>query len=140
MLGDKHRLWSDKRLNVALSENGRTYRGENQQKKQLICYRIDGAAITAGARCDFAIFVEVENTVLFIELKGKDISHAADQILATIATFGTTLDGATVHARIVCTRVSHPRIRRASLARLENKIARMSGNVRIASMELQEKL
>jgi len=47
---------------------------------------VDGCQITKGVRCDFLVtYGETEN---FIELKGEDIRHAFEQLIATINVLG----------------------------------------------------
>lgn len=138
MLGDDHRLWNDRRKSAVVSENGRVYRAANSGDKLLACYKVDGGLIIEGIRCDFALTVNDERKVYFIELKGDDISHAADQILSTIAKLKSKLDRATLLARIVCSHVRRPNIRRPQLIRLEQAIAQTTGNVRVSTRELEE--
>jgi hypothetical protein len=140
MLGSDSSLWSDRRKNVAIDEGGRTYRASNDGNNLLTCYRIDGGLITEGKRCDFALSVREAGKIYFIELKGTDISHAAEQIQSTIATFSAKLKKSIVFGRIVCSRVSHPRIRRPALVRLEQLVAQTTGDVRIASIEFAERI
>ncbi|WP_186080546.1 hypothetical protein [Burkholderia gladioli] len=138
MLGNDHKLWSDRRKNAVVSENGRLYRATNSSDKLLACYQIDGGLIVEGIRCDFAITINDEHKIYFIELKGGDISHAADQILSTISKLNNNLGNVTLLARIVCSHVRRPNIRRPPLVRLEQLVARTAGNVRVSTRELEE--
>lgn len=45
-------------------------------------YRVDGCLITDGKKCDFKM--DCPNFEHYIEIKGKDIYHACDQIESTI--------------------------------------------------------
>lgn len=138
MLGDNHRLWKDCRKNALVAENGRRYRASNASGKLLSCYKVDGGLIQDGRRCDFALTVNCDSKVYFIELKGGDISHAADQIQTTITNLNIKLKNVVIFARIVCTHVSRPNIRRPQLIRLEQLVAQTTGNVRVSSQELAE--
>lgn len=140
MLGNNHKEWSDSRKIVSIQENGRNYRGNNRTEKKLCCYKVDGGVIQEGQRCDYALVNNGESKVYFIELKGTDISHAADQIRSTIEKLIGNLKGKVVLARIVCTHVGYPKIRRPALIKLEQMVAKLSGNVVIASMEYREDL
>ncbi|UMR32901.1 hypothetical protein MJ904_12475 [Massilia sp. MB5] len=140
MLGNNHKIWGDRRKIVSISENGRCYRGSNGSQKQLSCYQVDGGLINVGPRCDFALTNNNEDKVYLIELKGKDICHAADQIRTTIDKLSSQLAGKVVFARIICTRVPSPRIRKPAIVKLEQIIASLSGNVVVASLELKEEI
>lgn len=140
VLGDSHIVWSDGRKIVSIAEHGRYYRGNNQAQKKLSCYLVDDGLIKQGLRCDFALTNDQENKIYLIELKGRDISHAAEQIKSTIDNFSVELKGKIIFARIVCTRVSSPKIRKPSLIKLEQVVAKSCGNVSIASLELKEDL
>lgn len=140
MLGDNNKLWKDCRKNALVAENGRRYRASNASGKLLSCYQVDGGLIQDGRRCDFALAVNSDNKVYFIELKGGDISHAADQIQATITKLNSKLKNVVLFARIVCSHVSRPRIRRPQLVRLEQLVAQTTGNVRVSSQELAEEI
>ena len=53
----------------------------NSEKKSYNKIRVDGCAINDGVRADWA--VEKGNAAIIIELKGKNVEHAADQVFRT---------------------------------------------------------
>ena len=71
---------------VSVTEKGVSYKVEVEGKNIAIIYPIDGVAIKEGQRCDK--FLTVLNADLgiavFLELKGRDISHAIEQLESTI--------------------------------------------------------
>lgn len=74
---------------VSTSEKGKTYKIKFKNIKPSAVYPIDGVIITEGEKCDKLVLFEsdVDNNVwteVFVELKGKDVDHAIDQIKATI--------------------------------------------------------
>jgi hypothetical protein len=101
---------------------------------------VDGGLIQEGQRCDFALSVNSEGKIYFIELKGSDISHAADQIRSTIEKLSGSLKDIVIFARIVCTHVGQPKIRRPALVRLEQIVAGLAGNVVVSSVEYAEEI
>lgn len=54
----------------------------NPTRVNVTRYRVDGCLITEGQKCDFKM--DCPNFEHYIEIKGKDIYHACDQIEATI--------------------------------------------------------
>lgn len=75
-----------KRKTVTTSENGKTYRGELNPQRNCAVYQIDGEAITAGNKCDKLLLVidDKQNATVFIELKGKNVTHAITQLESTL--------------------------------------------------------
>jgi len=56
---------------------------DNPNQKEAIVVKVDGCAIKdlKALKCDFLVVCETEH---FVELKGKNIKHACDQLEATI--------------------------------------------------------
>lgn len=78
-----------KRKIVSTSENKKTYKIEFKKIKPSAVYPIDGVIITEGEKCDKLVLFksDIDNNVwteVFVELKGKGVAHAIDQIKATI--------------------------------------------------------
>lgn len=46
-------------------------------------YRIDGYVITQGNKCDYLVMNETDSIAFLIELKGSDLSWAAQQLAST---------------------------------------------------------
>lgn len=74
------------RSTVSLSEKGKTYKVDVRNGAKSVVFQIDGYVITAGLKCDkfLAATTNTDSRAVFVELKGKDISHAIDQLEATI--------------------------------------------------------
>lgn len=89
---------------ISVSENGKCFRVMNPKRNTIQIIHVDGCAINGNAsRCDY-IIIERNQLCHIIELKGKDISHALAQILATITYFKGKLFSATdvLQCYIVC--------------------------------------
>ncbi len=89
---------------ISVTENGKRFMIKNKDRNTIQIIHVDGCAIANNAiRCDYII---IENNMLchIIELKGKNISHALAQILATINHFNGTLfsDVDDLRCYIVC--------------------------------------
>lgn len=74
------------RTHISVSENGKRYSVEVKSQRQSSVFQVDGQIICNGNKCDKFIALEDGNdcTAIFVELKGKDISHAIDQLKATV--------------------------------------------------------
>ncbi len=80
--------WKQRKL-VAVSENGKTYKAPVAEGVESAVYQIDGNLIKTGQKCDKLLIAKREESsqkglAVFIELKGKGISHAIDQLEETI--------------------------------------------------------
>ena len=78
-----------KRKIVSMSEKGKTYRIKFSEIKPSAVYTIDGKIITEGDRCDKLVLVQSNTSQnkwieIFVELKGKDVGHAINQLKATV--------------------------------------------------------
>lgn len=71
---------------VSVTEKGVNYNVEIEGSNMALIYSIDGVAIREGQRCDKFITVlnEDSGVAVFLELKGRDISHAIEQLESTI--------------------------------------------------------
>lgn len=111
---------------VVLRESGenRTYRLHNKSGKEIVVYKIDGGLINNDdvLKCDNGIYVE-DDLLFLIELKGRDLNHALDQINSTIDILlkQSHVKIGKLNARIVVSRVSVPRI----TASKENKLKQL---------------
>lgn len=128
-LGKTGLLFDDDRGIVAFEANGRQYHAENPEKKRVIGYEVDGVVITEGLRCDYAFAVLGSRWLYLIELKGKDLKTACEQLLATIAVFETRVAAGQIHCRIVLSRIQRPDLRSTQIVRLERKVARCGGTL-----------
>ncbi len=76
----------DNRAIFVQTENKRSFRIKNSSKKEINEVRVDGCLIKGGKRCDWLYEIECKGVkeVFYVELKGKDLNHALEQILETI--------------------------------------------------------
>lgn len=68
---------------LVLEENKCKCVFRNPQNEVLIKIIVDGCQITEGIRCDYLVLDHQKNEY-YIELKGKDIPHAIEQLEASI--------------------------------------------------------
>ena len=78
----------EKRKILATTEKGKTYRIVMSPARHCAVYSVDGYIIKEGDKCDKLVLVENDDanhwTEVFVELKGKNISHAICQLRETI--------------------------------------------------------
>lgn len=79
-------LRTDKLLVV--EEAGKKFTVKNEAQKKINKVKVDGCLITEGKKCDYLFEVNNEKPeivhVLYVELKGKNIEHAYEQLLSTM--------------------------------------------------------
>ena len=68
---------------IKVEENGRQATVLNPNREDYKKIEIDDCLIRQGIRCDWAIHRQGVGTV-FIELKGSNVSHAIEQLFATV--------------------------------------------------------
>ncbi|MFC3580611.1 hypothetical protein [Sphingomonas hylomeconis] len=68
---------------IKVEENGRVAVFTNEENSKFKVIEIDGCLITAGVRADYMVS-KGKSVSVIVELKGKDISHACDQLFATV--------------------------------------------------------
>ncbi|OTK46475.1 hypothetical protein B9X71_10915 [Acinetobacter baumannii] len=73
-------------------ENKKKFEIKNLSALNICQYKIDGCVITSSSqiKCDCAFTVSKDssiNKIIFVELKGSDICHAAEQIISTYNIF-----------------------------------------------------
>lgn len=70
------------RSKIKLEENGKSAVFLNPNRKNgLQAIRVDGCVAQQGTRADFVI--EFADRAVIVELKGRDVEHAASQVMAT---------------------------------------------------------
>jgi len=158
-LGDKGLESDDCRKVLSVKEHGRSYYLLNPSEYRVLCYRIDGEVIIDGKRCDYGIVTDFSNCsnttdtktkpdnltkkqcrFYLVELKGKDLSHAAEQLNDTITKLEHSISACVIEARIILSRVSHPDLPVTSVMQLERRLARLGGRLKKACKMLEETL
>ena len=68
-----------------------THIAYNKDSSLVTHYQVDGVIIKNGSKCDFILINEEKKIAYLIELKGSDLSWAAEQLEATEQTLSTQL-------------------------------------------------
>lgn len=130
---------------VSLKDKGETrkYSLENDLKKDLVVYRVDGGVIQGNNsdKCDFAIYTE-DKWLVLVELKGADYNKAIEQIISTIDQLvkNPKVSVNRVFSRIVLSKVRTPELRTSAETTLKNIMSQYQGNLKKSTTELKEKL
>lgn len=99
---DQNFLVKDSRAIHVFQENKRKLTLNNKNKKETERIEVDGKAINTGIRCDYMLKIKADDLDIYIELKGTDLEHAKNQILATKGVLGEYKNS---DGYIVCERV-----------------------------------
>ena len=123
-----------------VKENKSKFQLNNPEQNKLCVIRVDGCLIQDGKKCDYLILECDVQKAFFVELKGKDILHAIDQIESSIDQTVDHLTGFQINARVVLTKVSVPNIRNnPKILRLERRLKLLnSGTLKYSTIRLSE--
>jgi len=133
----------DQRKKVVAEEKRSKYIMQNPKQKTLLHLTVDACLLDQadGEQCDRLIAVCEDSKLFFVELKGSSVKKAASQLLSTVehAFFQPYLkDAKASFARIVPTRVQPPDLRSSAYRKLEERMARLKGNVRQQAQQMTE--
>lgn len=129
---------------ILVSENKRKYILNNISGRQVCKIRIDNCVINdqSKCKCDYLIIVcntdTQENIYFFIELKGKDLIGAVEQLTQTIEDFKHNINGK-MFARVVLSKVSCPRSIEtdARVHKLKKMLKSYGGNFEYSSIKYE---
>lgn len=129
----------DKKQPIVVSkENKKEHRALNTDKDSVFQYKIDGNIIpstSAEKRCDYLLENETKKTVYLIELKGKHMNEAVEQIEATAKKFKSLLSTYVILPRIVCGGNTHA-IHSSKVVAFKRRYP----NCKIDTLVIQEKI
>lgn len=141
--------YSDYRKIAKCEENGKSYSIENKScDYRITLFRVDEGIIRGNdlCKCDyFYHFVKNEkNYIIFVELKGKDIMHAIEQIYNTICQLNIKNDiddNNKVFGRIICNG-SVPKVYGSTpkYLKLANLIKKFHGNLILKKISFSESI
>ncbi|MCT7971024.1 hypothetical protein [Laspinema olomoucense] len=143
---------SDRKI-ITAQENGRKYIFNNFSQRRVCKVRVDDCVITSQeqCKCDYLFIVcnpeQVEEEKLqsleqlyFVELKGKDLIHAVEQLTQTIDHFKPPLNQAQVFGRVVLSK--SPSVKSiendAKVVRLKKLLRKYQGNLEYSSRQYEK--
>lgn len=102
-------VYRDFRPQAVCEEKGKRYNLVNDKHYLIALFHMDGGIVRSEKnipKCDFlyVVYDQACPTAIFVELKGKDIKHAVNQLKASIDRFGKTMKRR-ICARVVCSSV-----------------------------------
>lgn len=143
-LGQRGLKWSDQRSQISLKENKKEYKANNPASKILFCYHIDGEMIehdVGQKACDYGLGVPIDDRLLLIEFKGKNLEHAIKQISATLDFLGDKINDLKVDVHIILSRNNPTDLKGSNFRHLEAKLKqRRKGRLKTHSMLCEEVL
>lgn len=108
----------------------RIYKLHNDTEKEIVVYKIDGGLIndTSVLKCDNGIYTE-DDWLFLIELKGKDLEHALEQINSTIDILlkQKNIKPKKLNVRIVVSKVNIPKILESKEKKLKQLLYKSYG-------------
>lgn len=138
----------DKRPQVKCEEKGKKYIYCNTKELEVINYNMDGGVIKTDRsvppgtqKCDNVIVTkENPQNAIFVELKGEDVKHAFEQLLATVGRERALVKACgKIYARIVMT-CATPRIQTLKEYKdLQKIVLSKGGNIKLHTRQCVEK-
>jgi hypothetical protein len=99
---------------IICEQNNRKYVAKNPRRHNVRQYEPDKQLPPTTKRCDFLVLNVDDLTAYFIEIKGRDVLYALDQLDATYGLLESYLAEYSLHFRVVASKTpvgtrSHPR-------------------------------
>jgi hypothetical protein len=70
---------------IVIAEHGKQFTIQNENKISVKQVKVDGCLIKdERKRCDYLFEIEKKSLVIYLELKGKNVGHAYEQLVSTI--------------------------------------------------------
>ena len=121
--------YTDNRTNISVKEKKKVYSARNKNKKTVCLIQVDDCLIKEGNKCDYLLLNCDSKISYFIELKGKDMLHAVEQIDRSIHLLRNKISEYAVNARIVLTKVYPPDLKSNKYKKLERKLKEYKGTL-----------
>jgi len=121
--------FTDKRTRISVEEKKKIYSARNKNQNEVCLIRIDDCLIEEGNKCDYLLLNCDSKVSYFIELKGKDMLHAVEQIDRSIDLLINKISEYAVNARIVLKKVYPPDLKSNKYKKLEKKLKKYKGTL-----------
>ena len=124
---------------VVVGEKGKRYQLNNPGKKMVCRIRLDHCFLSSSKKvCDFLVLDCDKKQAYFVELKGRHVSDAAEQILQSLDRLQEQVQTFTCHARIITS--STPNIRSLSEKKLRKRLNIKNHDPLVQSRQWEETL
>lgn len=117
--------------------NPQKHIGHNKKTSFVTHYRIDGVIIEDGQKCDFLLINEEDAVAYLIELKGSDLTKAAEQLEETEKKLSKILAKYDIKYRIVAKKCRTQEIESSKFRKYR---ARWKGKLLYKSMVIEENI
>ena len=88
-------------------KNGRCHCAINDEGRIVFQAKLDKDVFPNSCCCDFLVLETEGKRALFIELKGRDVNHALEQLDCAATNLRADLVGYTFHMRVICSGTPH---------------------------------
>ncbi len=106
---------------IVSQEKGRKHIAKNVKRACVTHYRIDGVVIKQGNKCDYLLINEDTKREYLIELKGRDLIGAAQQLEATESALKTQMMPYSVKYRIVASKCRTQEIKSTEFKKFQRR-------------------
>lgn len=107
---------------IKFEENKKSIIFNNKERKSFCKVKVDGCQIKEGERCDDLLVGVQKGDEFFVELKGVDVSHALDQLEASLTKLSDTKNKVKkVCSYIICKNVAPSFMTKVQMAKVKFK-------------------
>jgi hypothetical protein len=123
-------------------ENKSKYVLKNPNRIEVCKIQVDDCVINSNdeSKCDFLFLACETDKAFFVELKGRDLTHAIDQIDHSIDVLISQLENFAINARVVLSKAQTPDLRTSKYVKFKSKIKRLGGTFEHKNKVMEESL
>ncbi len=127
---------------INASENKSKYSLNNPHRREVCKISVDGCLVAEpqSKQCDYLFLSCNTSLAFFIELKGKDLTHAIQQLDKSIDNLSPNLEEFAINARVVLSKIQTPDLRTSKYKKFVTKINRLGGTFKHKNKILTETL
>jgi len=127
---------------LTAQENKSKYVLKNPNRIEVCKIQVDDCVINSNdeSKCDFLFLACETDKAFFVELKGRDLTHAIDQIDHSIDVLISQLENFAINARVVLSKAQTPDLRTSKYVKFKSKIKRLGGTFEHKNKVMEESL
>lgn len=125
---------------ISVKENRRVYTLVNPNRLKIRKTHADGDMYTEfdGKRCDYILSSSEFKTAILVELKGRDVEKACEQISATLDDLESKFSYSCFHGRIVSSRTPTIGLWSTNMKKLSQRLKQSGGSFVPSTGEIKE--
>ncbi len=114
---------------INASENRSKYSLNNPHQKEVCKIKVDNCLEkeSSSKQCDYLFLSCNTLRAFFIELKGKDLTHAIQQLDQSIDNLSPSIEEFAINARVVLSKTQTPDLRTTKYKKFVTKVKRLGG-------------